>query len=132
LPDIAGLSIEDATAKLTAAGLQVDPSEQRNYNDDVPKDAVIGIVDRGAVHPDDTVILDVSDGPQPIPVPDIVGRTWYEAKKMLTEAGLGFEYWNLKSQLLGDGAPSDAVVEAIDPDAGAELHKGDKVRVRLS
>lgn len=133
LPAIAGDTIEAATAKLTEVGLQVSPSEQRNWSEDIPKDAVIGIVPpSGPLRPNDTVILNVSDGKQPIPVPAIVGRTWFEARKMLTDAGLGFTYWNPQSEFIGEGIPSSAIVTQIDPDAGAELTRGDSVKVKLA
>jgi serine/threonine-protein kinase len=133
LPAIAGDTVEAATAKLEAAGLQVASSPQGNWSEEIAKDAVIGIVDPGgALHPNDTVILNVSNGPQPIPVPAIEGRTWFEARKMLTEAGLGFTYWNPQSEFIGEGIPSSAIVTQIDPGAGTELKRGDSVKVKLA
>ena len=73
-----------------------------------------------------------TDGPQPIPVPAIVGRTWFEARTMLTEAGLGFTYWNPQSEFIGEGIPSSAIVTQIDPEAGVELKRGDAVKVKLA
>ncbi|AYF99217.1 Stk1 family PASTA domain-containing Ser/Thr kinase [Protaetiibacter intestinalis] len=133
VPDVAGLSIDEATAKLVAVGLTVDAGTQLDWSEDIAEGLVIGIVPpTGPLHPSDVVVLDVSQGRQPIPVPDIVGRSWYEARKTLQDAGLGFTYWNNASEFIGEGIPSSAVVVEIDPGAGTELHLNDKVKVRLA
>ena len=127
LPAIQGLSVQDATDKLTAAGLVVSPGEQRSYSDGVTKDAVIGIVDQGEVHPKDTVQLDVSDGPQPVPVPNVVGETWAVAKPKLLDAGFKLDY-----NAFVDAFPSAFVVSSVDPAAGTELPKGSTLKVKFS
>ncbi|MGN6273002.1 MAG: Stk1 family PASTA domain-containing Ser/Thr kinase [Protaetiibacter sp.] len=131
LPPIQGMSFEEATAALAEVGVKVQPEPQKDYSDEVAENAVIGIVGQDAVHPDDTVLLNVSLGPEPVSIPAILGLTWFEARKALTDAGLDFEYWNVKSRVLGEGAPSDAVVEQVSPDVGTAVKKGSKVKVKL-
>ncbi|QNO36513.1 Stk1 family PASTA domain-containing Ser/Thr kinase [Protaetiibacter sp. SSC-01] len=132
LPELRGKSVDEARGALTDAGLDVADEVQRNYSDDVPKDAVIGIVDQGEIRPGDTVILNVSDGPQPVDVPDIVGLNWIDAKKKLAEVGLKYEYWNNPSKAVGESELAGfAIVQQIDPDSG-QLPKGSTIRVRLS
>ncbi len=132
LPAIAGMSVDDARAALTEAGLVVEEGVQRNYSESVAKDAVIGLVDPGELRPADRVILDVSDGPPPVDVPDIVGTNWVDAKKRLTDAGLKYEYWNGPSKAIGESNVAGfAIVQQIDPASG-QVDKGSTIRVRLS
>jgi serine/threonine-protein kinase len=131
LPDYQGKSFDEAAAALATVDVHVESTPQEMYNDEVPEGAVIGIDAQGDIHPGDTVLLNVSMGPEPVNVPDILGRTWYEARKTLSDMGLDFEYWNLKSSLLGEGAPSDAVVEQVSPDVGTSVKKGSKIKVKL-
>lgn len=127
LPSIAGDTVEAATAKLEAAGLKVDPSAQRSRDEAIPKDLVIGIVDQGVVSPDDTVILNVSDGPPLVVVPSVVGDTWAVAKPKLEEAGFKLDYNGFV-----DAAPSFFSVTSIEPGAGTEQPKGSTIKVKFS
>ncbi|RQP12764.1 MAG: Stk1 family PASTA domain-containing Ser/Thr kinase [Microbacteriaceae bacterium] len=133
LPAIGGTSVDEARGALTEAGLVVEAEVQRNFSETVAKDAVIGIVDQGELRPGDSVILNVSDGPPPVDVPDIVGINWIAAKKKLAEAGLKYDYWNNNSRLIGetDMIAGIAIVQQIDPPSG-QVPKGSTIRVRLS
>jgi serine/threonine-protein kinase len=132
LPAIQGMSFEDAAAALAEVEVSVESAPQQDYNDEVPEGAVIGIVGDDPVHPGDTVLLNVSRGPTPVDVPDIVGMNWSDAKTKLAEVGLTYEYWNTKSRQIGESDISGlATVQAIEPDGG-QLPKGSAVRVRLS
>lgn len=132
LPTVAGVTFEEAKDALEAVDVFVESAPQELYSDDVPEGVVIGIDGDATVRPGDTVLLNVSLGPEPVDVPAIVGLTWYEARAKLTEVGLGFEYWNEPSRFIGEGIPSSAVVVGISPDAGSSLRKGESVRVRLA
>nr|WP_284301993.1 PASTA domain-containing protein [Homoserinibacter gongjuensis] len=125
------MSFDEAAAALAGVEVDVESEPQLDYNDEIPEGAVIRIVGDEPVHPGDTVLLSVSRGPEPVDVPDILGLTWYEARQKLTDVGLDFEYWNLKSSLLGEGAPSDAIVEQVAPDVGTSVKKGTKIKVKL-
>jgi serine/threonine-protein kinase len=131
LPEITGLTFDEAAAELAKFDVNVESAPQENYSDDVPKGAVIGIVGDDAVHPNDTVLLNVSLGPEPVDVPDIVGLNWIAAKQKLADVGLSYEYWNNNSKLIGESLPGIATVQAIDPEGG-QVPKGSPVRVRLS
>lgn len=88
VPAVAGLSEADATNKLNEAGLQVNPDSQQKYDAKVAKGKVLGIAAvKGALHPNDTVQLIVSKGPQPIKVPNVVGRNVADAMQILKDAG---------------------------------------------
>ena len=88
---------------------------------------VIGIVDQGVVHPNDTVILNVSDGPPLVPVPNVVGDTWAVAKPKLEEAGFKLDYNGFV-----DTAPSFFTVSSVKPDAGTEQPKGSTLKIKFS
>jgi serine/threonine-protein kinase len=131
LPAIQGRSFDEAKAALEAVEVNVEPGPQELYDDNVPEGAVIGIDGQTEVHPRDTVLINVSLGPTPVDVPDIVGMNWIAAKEKLAEVGLTFEYWNTNSKLIGEGLPGIATVQQIDPASG-QLPKGSPVRVKLA
>ena len=128
LPPIQGMTVDDARSALTAAGLKVASGAQEDYNETVPADQVIGIVETGAVHPEDTVTIDVSRGPAPVPIPNVVGMVWSDAKKALTDLGFTVTY-NHKGT--ADIAPKSFHVSAVDPGVGVDAPKGSDVKVSL-
>ncbi|MFT4229906.1 MAG: Stk1 family PASTA domain-containing Ser/Thr kinase [Microbacterium sp.] len=92
VPSVADLTVEAATAALTDVGLQVDSEYEQEYSDEIAQDKVIGLVEvKGDLHPDDTVQLVVSKGPQPVPVPNVVGKTIRQAVSALQESGFRVE-----------------------------------------
>ena len=131
VPEIAGDSIVDATAKLTEAGLQVNPDYSTSWSDTIPQGAVIGLASADGLHLNDTVVLLVSDGREPVTVPNIMGLTWTDAKKLLSDNGLSFKYWNDPSKLLGESFPGSAIVTDFSPGTGESMFRGDEVKVRL-
>jgi serine/threonine-protein kinase len=129
IPSVKGASVNDATAKLTAVGLHTTPGPQ-SYSDTVPKDAVISAIPQkeGPVRPGDTLALEVSRGPAPVPVPDnLVGKTWDVVKKTLLDAG-----FTLKYNALADVAPAAFVVSKVDPPSGTEVPKGSPITVNFA
>ena len=128
IPDVKGASVNDATAKLQAAGLKTTPGPQ-SYSDTIPKDAVISAIaqKQGPVRPGDTLALEVSRGPAPVPVPDVVGQSWDVAKKALLAAGFKLNY-----NPIADLAPSNISVSKTTPGAGTEVAKGSSVTVNFA
>lgn len=95
MPDVSGLTIDQATKTLTDKRLVVNPENKTVYSDDVPKDKVIGYEPRaeeGPWRPGDTIQLIVSLGPQLYDVPDVTGMTRDKAKEALTAAGFKWTY----------------------------------------
>lgn len=128
VPSVTGLSVADATAKLTEIGLQVDPSPQFSRHEEIAKDLVIGIAGgQEVLRPGDTVILNVSDGPPLVVIPDVIGDTWAVAKPKLEGAGLKLDY-----NAFVDITPSHVTVSKITPGVGAEVPKGTTVKVNFS
>jgi len=110
----------------------VDEQIQLSSHDTLPADTVIGIVEaEGALHPGDQVVLLVSKGPPPVLVPEIVGKTWNEAKQILGDAGLSWAYWSGGSESLATLVPNLSRVVGTDPGAGTTVPRGSTIRVRL-
>lgn len=89
VPDVAGKSVETATADLKAKELEVSPDIPQEFSNDIDEGTVIRIAprDSGSWRPGDTVTLIVSKGPEPVEVPNVAGRGLGEAVQMLEDAG---------------------------------------------
>ena len=95
LPDLVGLTLEQATAdlsKLDLVLLQSDPV----FDETIPAGKIVswsvpdqpGLRAGDTVTPKTTVAVVLSDGPQPRVVPDLIGQTIEQATAALTEQGL--------------------------------------------
>ncbi|WP_460773397.1 Stk1 family PASTA domain-containing Ser/Thr kinase [Microbacterium sp. GXF7504] len=129
LPDVAGMSVTEATSVLNDAGMKVDAVEE--FSDGVAKGDVIGIADRadgGNWRPGETVTLRVSKGPEPVEVPDVRGKSVREAVTALQRLGfkvnagiedrdlpLGGKYWDIYR------------VAATNPTGGTSAPKGSTI-----
>lgn len=109
LPDVTGKTGDEATDILEKAGMRVE--EDREYSSSVADDLVIRVEDRpggGSWQQGETLTIVVSDGPQPVEVPNVVGETVRTAVDRLQAAGfkvnpniedaeipLGGRYWDV-------------------------------------
>ena len=130
-PDVAGMSVGEATSTLTDKGLVVTSDPQYVFSDKVAKDQVIGVADRaeaGNWRPGDNVQLIVSKGPELFPVPDVTGKTLKDAKQILSDKGFKATYaaW-------GDlpGFADMAKVTGQDPGADKTLPRGGTVNLSI-
>lgn len=128
VPDVAGMSVDDATSALKNVHLLVTGGPQ-SYSDTVEKGDVITAQAQkdGPIKPGDTLALETSKGPEPVPVPDVVGKTWDVAKKTLKDAG-----FDLKYSAIADVAPAAFVVSKISPGANTEVAKGSTVTINFA
>lgn len=126
IPDVSGLSVAKATAKLEAVGLVVTVSDTREFSDDVPEGKVSSVSSsRGTVRPGDTVSVVLSKGPEMIAVPATLGLTIKDANDALIAAGFEViiitdiprEFWD----------DSFAKAKNTSPAAGSEAPKGSTV-----
>ncbi|KQZ25295.1 Stk1 family PASTA domain-containing Ser/Thr kinase [Microbacterium sp. Root553] len=129
-PDVAGLSVDQATKTLTDKQLQVSGDIQYVSSEDVDKDRVIGVADRaeeGNWRPGDQVQLIVSTGPPLFPVPDVTGMSRDEAAQAIRDAG--FEpTWNG----IWNAFPNDFTeVTGSDPGEGEQRRKGTKITLQI-
>ena len=119
VPDVVGMSEGDATAAIEAEGLQVGEVTPR-YSDTIPAGSVIE-QSPGADAPagdGDAVALVVSDGPEPIEVPDVEGMSIDEATETLE--ALGFTVKTAQIWFTG-------TVFKQSLDAGSEHPKGSEI-----
>jgi serine/threonine-protein kinase len=129
IPDVSGKSVADASAILSKVQLLTSAGPQ-SYSDTIPEgDVIAAQPQHQPVRPGDTLLLETSKGPEPVTVPDVVGKTWDVAKKALTDAG-----FQLKYSALADlpGVSSSVVVSKISPGAGTQQAKGSTITVNFA
>ncbi len=127
IPDVAGMTVDEATAALAKVNLKVGEGPE-SYSDTVEKGDVIAAHPQShVVKPNDTLLLETSKGPEPVPVPDVVGKSWDVAKKALQDAG-----FQLKYSPIADVAPAAFVVSKITPGGGEQAPKGSTVTVNFA
>ena len=135
LPELSGLTVDDATAKLKAAGLVLQLGEQ-SFDETIPADTVIswqvpgqpGLVAGNNVVMGTVVEVKVSAGPEPRTVPSLVGRTLAEATATLQNLGLVIAR---ADDVFSSKVPVGSVV-AQDPAADTKLDRGGTVTVAVS
>ena len=88
LPDVTGQPAADAQAALEAATFVV--AVERRHDEDVPRDVVLSTdpAGGGRAPRESTVTLVVSDGPAPVPVPEVAGLGYDEAATALRDKRL--------------------------------------------
>ncbi len=125
VPDVRGTPQEDASAQLQEVGLTVRVAPERVFDDEVPEGAVVrqtpgpSSVERGT-----TVTLVVSKGPELVTVPQLVGKQFREAERMLAELGL-----TVTREDIAGGFFGTVREQSVEP--GTEVPKGTEVVVRV-
>jgi serine/threonine-protein kinase len=127
VPDVVGKTPDEARATLEAVGL-VGVNGAEDFNEDVPEGQVYeAVVPGDPVRPGDTVTLNISRGPAPVAVPDVVGMTWDKAKPLLEEAGFSLDY-NFGADL----APGLVRVTGTSPSAGTMAPRGSSLSISFT
>jgi eukaryotic-like serine/threonine-protein kinase len=130
LPDLAGMTVNDATAKLTSVGLELGTINQAEFSDTVAQGNVIraqGVDGATIIRTGDTVDLITSKGVELVTVPNVIGLTWADAKPQLVAAGFSLDY-----NLFADAAPGLFTVTNLDPDENTDQPKGSTIKVNFS
>lgn len=129
LPNVGGMSVDDATAEITNAGLTADGPQSEAYSDEVDEGAVIRLLPQSeTVRTGDPVGLEISLGPERFPVPDVSDADNVEdAMEILRDAGF-------EPKVKGLGAIPERLLgrlsfDRIDPESGTELPKGSEVEI---
>lgn len=129
-PDVAGMSVDEATSTLADKQVAVSGEIDYRFSDDVDKDIVMGVQDRaeeGNRRPGDTVTLIVSKGPELFPVPDVKGMTRDEAAQEIRDAGFT-PTWNG----IWNAFPNDFTeVSGSDPGSGSQRAKGTEITLQI-
>lgn len=120
--------LDRAAAEKTLADVGFVAKVVTQINEEKPKGVVVDWSPKGATLPkgsDVTVI--VSDGPAPIEVPDLSGKTYEDAKAQLTAKGL--EVAQLEKF---DSDVEKGLVISTTPGTGAKVPKGETVTIIVS
>jgi serine/threonine-protein kinase len=127
VPSVTGDLVQKAKKAIRAVGLRVGPEKHR-YDDRVPLGHVIAVRPGDHRLPEGTVVtLIVSDGPKPVPIPDVRGMTETRALKAL--GSRGFDVVK-EEDFSNQVARGDAV--ATDPAAGTRLQPGETIVLTVS
>jgi eukaryotic-like serine/threonine-protein kinase len=124
LPEVAGLSAEQARAAL--AGFAITLEEVEVFNNTVAAGLAVGLVLSSDPLPEDgDVVLEISKGPEIVVMPNVVGETIAAAKTLLEELGLLVVVdTNQLSSNFGI-----AKVKRQSPEAQTEVRVGDSVTI---
>lgn len=130
LPDVVGISTEEAEEHLTALELDLVVHFEETYDDAVAPGSVAestpspgSAVERGA-----EVLLWVSAGPRFVAIPDVVGGTENDARDMLREAG--FTDIEVVQEHSAEEPPG--TVLSSEPAVGEEGDREEPVVLRVS
>jgi len=128
VPKLAGVAQADAETAITSNHMTVGNVTQ-DYSDTVAQGSVISSnpAEGTSVPPNTPVDLVISQGPQPITVPDLTGQTQQDATAALTTLGLAATATPQNSCTVLTGN-----VISQSPQNPATLHKGDTVTLTVS
>ena len=123
VPSVVGLSIQDATAKLNAAGFNPNPSF---VDSTAPQGQVVSQSPApGTSEPQGTSVkLSVSNGPPKVTVPDVVGYTSQQAVSTLEAAG-----FLVTQQTQATDASQQNIVQSQNPAGNAQALQGSTVTI---
>lgn len=128
VPDLSGMTVEEATSELETAGLQLEISGSEHSASVEAGRIITQEPAEGDVLPGSTVTAVQSLGPRMIAVPDVTGQSQGEARRQLEEAGFEVE----ETEILGDFFGSrEGRVRNQSPESGAEAAEGSTVRILI-
>jgi beta-lactam-binding protein with PASTA domain len=129
VPNIIGRTQFDAQATITGAGFSVG-AVTRAWSATTPMGSVIGQDPAAGIvmSPDTLVSFIVSQGPQPVAVPNVAGKTQEEAQAIITNAGLTV---GAVTREYSDTAPEGSVISQ-DPTEGTLLPPGTRVNLAIA
>lgn len=127
-PDLAGRSVEDAERVLAAEDLTVAPDPAQEYSETVPEGGVVSQVPAAGeqVKRGTEVVVVVSRGREPIPVPAVTGQERAAAEQAVTDAGLAPSV----SEEFSDTVAAGLVISQAPADG--TLFRGDAVALVVS
>ncbi|MGB7979505.1 MAG: PASTA domain-containing protein [Candidatus Nanopelagicales bacterium] len=128
VPQLEKLTIEEAEVALGAANLALG-ERTRAFDEQIKKGRIISSSPGAgaSVKPDTEVAVVVSKGPEPIPIPSLVGRSGDEAQSTLQALGLKV----VRADEFSESVAKDLVI-STDPKEGDTAFKGDTVTLVVS
>ncbi|MDH4101816.1 MAG: Stk1 family PASTA domain-containing Ser/Thr kinase [Thermoleophilia bacterium] len=125
IPSVVGQSVEDAVAELTQAGLNARVVEVNSDRDEGTVTAQSPSA--GTVVVEGTQVrINVSRGPKPLSVPNVIGLPYDQAAAELQRVGFGVARVDVASDLAA------GIVTDQDPNGGSESSKGSTVTLSVS
>lgn len=128
IPDVAGATEDEALAQLADEGLDGTINVERVYDQEVPEGTVVSTAPAAGsvVDHDADVTVNVSQGREPIVVPDVTGEPQEEAVVLVEEAGAVAQ---INGEEFSDTVPQGHVVRQ---DVVDEALRGDLVNLVIS
>jgi serine/threonine-protein kinase len=130
IPEVTGLSVDDARRLLQGVGLTGIVGGDGAYSDTIAEGFVVQILDRDTriVIPGDTITLLVSRGPELVAVPNVIDLTIQQAKNTLEALGFRVE---VRSEIPAeDWSKAYNRVTSVDPSVDQEIPAGSLVILR--
>ncbi|MFM8266413.1 MAG: Stk1 family PASTA domain-containing Ser/Thr kinase [Ilumatobacteraceae bacterium] len=129
VPNVVGLSLEEGTEELRAAGLLVNPVRQPT--DDFPEGLIVSTDPPAGTTAATNDLITVYYNPanEPFPLPNVSGLSQTEATANLTGIGLVVDPTVLVEQ--SETVPEGEVIRT-DPPAGTDIRQGDSVQLVVS
>ena len=129
VPRLDGLPLDQVGSELEEERLTLG-EQVREFSDTVPQDVVVRTDPEAGtpLPPGSPVTVVISDGPAPVDVPDVRGRTQDEATAALQEAQLSVDV--APDRVFDDAVPEGSVVSQ-DPGPG-QAERGTTVRIVIS
>jgi serine/threonine-protein kinase len=127
LPDVTGKPLAEAQPLLEQAGFVV--AVERRFDENVPKDITLGTEPAGGgqAPPESTVKLIVSDGPAPVEVPNVAGKSYDAAAAAISAKRLT----PVKREEFSDSIAVGTVI-GTDPGSGDLAPRDSEVGVIVS
>lgn len=127
IPDVTGLTFEQAQVKLQEAGLDVG-DKQEQYSD-TPSGTVMSITPAPGAElaKGQQVVMVISRGPETIFIPSLIGMAEADATATLSSLGLHCEVGRDYNERVDAG-----LVCGMDPGANSSVTPGSKVTLRVS
>ncbi|GAA3734285.1 Stk1 family PASTA domain-containing Ser/Thr kinase [Spinactinospora alkalitolerans] len=130
VPDLVGMGQEQAQEELSGAGLKIEVSDERVYSDEAEE----GMIAESTPAPDErilpgeTVTVALSQGPQTVEMPDVVGRPVGEARELLEEQGIT----EIDEEETVSYEEAPGTVLSSDPSAGDGADREESVTLQVS
>lgn len=126
--DLVGKSREEAEAALTAEGVELVPDVTEQESEEVDEGHVISVGDGQAQVPKGSPISLVVSSGEPTPtVPDVVGKSYDDARSELERLGL-----DVKKEVDEDADAERNEVVDVDPGVGEQVEDGDTVTLTVA
>ncbi|MBW1596445.1 Stk1 family PASTA domain-containing Ser/Thr kinase [Streptomyces sp. JJ38] len=122
VPKLAGLSLKEATQRAENAGVTVTEGPSEHCAEE--KDTVCRTDPEAEteVQRDEAVTLIMSEGPEPVAVPDVVGDAFEDAQSELQDAG-----FNVTQNAVSSSTEPEGTVIEQDPGGGQKVDPGTRV-----